>query len=203
MRGSQSLIVCHDCDLLHCYRPVPVAKAAKCRRCGAILYQHKVNSLERTFALSLAAFIFFVLANSFPFLALSMEGQVVHTTLITGVMELYNQEMVLLALLVFITSILVPLMQVIGLLYVLVPIRFDFSLPYATSVFRVLRKLEPWSMMEVFMLGLLVSVVKLNSMADIVAGVAVWSFAALILVLAWAASTLDAKEVWDKLGWHQ
>ena len=164
---------------------------------------HKPNSLERTLALSLAGLIFFAIANTLPFLALSMEGQVVHTTLITGVIELYHQDVELLAFLVFFTSILVPGIQVTGLLYVLMPLRFNRVLPYAPLVFRVLRKLEPWSMMEVFMLGLLVSVVKLNSMADIVPGLAVWAFAALILVLAWAASTMDSKEVWDKLGWRK
>ena len=197
---ESDLIACYDCDLLHHYKTIPVGQTAKCRRCGAVLYQNKANSIERTYALSITALVFFILANTFPFLELNLEGQTVPSTLMSGVLELYKQEMELLAVLVFFTSIFAPLLQVFGLIYVLAPLRFGRVLPFSIQVFRMLRQLEPWGMMEVFMLGILVSVVKLNTEADIVAGVAVWSFAALILALAWAASSLDPKLIWDRLG---
>ncbi len=198
---AQPYIICQDCDLIHDYEPIGPGMQAKCKRCEAVLYRNKPNSLERTFALTLAAFVFFIIANSFPFLAIKLEGQVVQTTLISGVYGLYQQDMLLLALLVFFTSILVPMIQVLGLLYILTPLRFGFVLPYAAQVFRYLRKLEPWSMMEVFMLGILVTVIKLNTMAEIVPGIAVWSFSALIAMLAWAVSSLEPRLVWDRLGY--
>lgn len=200
MQTPERLVACHDCDLLHEYKPIPPGQTAHCRRCGAELYQHKKNSLERTFALAVAAFVLLIVANSFPFLALKVEGNEVHTTLISGVYELYKQDMILLAALVFFTSIFAPIVEVGCLLYVLLPLHYGRVFPYALFMFRLLRKLEPWSMMEVFMLGILVSVVKLSSMAEIVPGVAVWSFAVLIMLLAWVASAMDAKEVWDELG---
>lgn len=196
---SAQLIACHDCDLLHRYRPLPEGDEAKCHRCGSVLYRNKPKSLEKTFALSLAALILFVVANSFPFLAIRLEGQVTHSALITGVIELYKQDMLVLSVLVFVTSILAPGLQVLGLLYVLLPLRMKRSVPLPARTFRLVRSLEPWSMMEVFMLGILVSVVKLSVMAEIVPGIAVWSFGALIMVLAWAAATLDPKKVWDEL----
>ncbi len=196
---SAQLIACHDCDLLHRYRPLSEGDEAKCHRCGSVLYRNKAKSLEKTFALSLAALILYVVANTFPFLAIRLEGQITHTTLITGVIELYDQDMLALSALVFLTSILAPGLQVLGLLYVLLPLRLKRSGPLLAQVFRWVRSLEPWSMMEVFMLGILVSVVKLSAMAEIVPGIAVWSFGALIMVLAWAAATLDPKKVWDEL----
>ncbi len=194
------LIACHDCDLLHEYQVIGNNRSACCARCGATLYTHKVNSLERALALVLAALCLWIIAITFPFLALRMEGHVVHTSLITGMLELYRQDMLTLALLVFLTSILVPILEIACLLYVLLPLHFRQVLPYSTRVFRLLHKLEPWSMMEVFMLGLLVSVVKLNSMAEIITGVALWSFVLLIFLLAFTATSLDTREVWDRLG---
>ena len=86
-----SIIACHDCDLIHHIKSVPAKGAAVCIRCGAVLYKHKANSLERTLAFAFAGLILFVLANSFPFLGLKIGAQVRETTLITGIQELYVQ----------------------------------------------------------------------------------------------------------------
>jgi len=71
-----SLIACHECDLIHRVKPLPEKGIANCTRCGSVLYRHKPNSIDRTLALSMAGLVLFVLANSFPFLALKMESQV-------------------------------------------------------------------------------------------------------------------------------
>jgi paraquat-inducible protein A len=197
---TSSLIACHECDLLHRLQPLPDGGVAKCRRCGAVLHRNKPNSLDRTLALTFAGLILFILCNTFPFLALKSGGLVQETTLITGIRELYAQGKGLLALLVLLTSILVPFVQITGMLYVLVPLKFSW-LPWKLApVFRLIRGLQPWGMMEVFMLGILVSVVKLAKLASIVPGVALFAFMALIFVLAGAVATLDPHLVWEKLG---
>ena len=192
-----SLIACHECDLIHRVQPLPPKGVASCMRCGAVLYRHKPNSLERTLALSLAGLILLAVANAFPFLALKMGSQVQHTTLITGIRELYAQGMQPLAILVFFTTILAPLAQLLGMLYVLLPLRHHRVPPKFAPVFRIVHAVQPWSMMEVFMLGILVSVVKLAKMAQIVPGIAIFSFFALILVLAAATVSLDSHAVWE------
>ena len=195
-----TLIACHECDLLHRVEPLPHGGVAKCRRCGAVFYRDKPNSLDRTLAFTIAGLILFVVANVFPFLAFKIQGQMTQTTLSTGIKELYAQDMVLVALLVLLTCIVVPLIQLLGMLYVLLPLKFN-RMPWKLPlVFRFLESLQPWSMMEVFMLGILVSLVKLGKMATIVPGLALWSFAVLIIVLAGAMFTLDPKVIWDKLG---
>ena len=122
------------------------------------------------------------------------------TTLITGVVELYHQNMRSVAVLVFLTSILLPVVQLAGMLYLLLPLKVK-RLPWwkPALVFRFIRSLQPWGMMEVFMIGILVSMVKLAKMAKVVPGIAIYSFAVLIIVLAAAAASLDPHLIWDKL----
>ncbi len=198
-----TLIACHECDLLQQLRPPPPGGSARCPRCGALLYRHKHDSINRSLALTLAGLILFLVANAFPFLAFEMQGQVTQTRLFTGVWDLYQQGMWALAGLVFFTTMLVPAAQLILMLYVLIPLWFGYAPWYLARIFRVLHSLAPWGMMEVFMLGILVSVVKLADMATIIPGLALWAFSLLIFVLAAAASALDAHVVWEKLGGTQ
>ena len=194
-----SMIACHECDLLHHIKPLPEGTSARCVRCGAVLYREKKDSLDRTLSLTMAGVVLFIVANVFPFLAMKSGGLVRQTTLITGVKQLYAQGMESIALLVLLTSIVVPFIHLAGMLYVLVPLKFN-RVPWKSAlVFRLLRGLQPWGMMEVFMLGILVSIVKLAKMAEIVPGLAIYSFAVLIFVLAGAAASLDPRIVWDRI----
>ena len=197
---TKSLIACHECDVLHKIQPLPDGGAARCVRCDALLYYQKKDSLDRTLALIIAGLVLFIVANTFPFLAMKSGGLVRETTLITGVKGLYLQGMEALALLVLLTSILVPFVQIAGMLYVLVPLKLNRVPRNLALVCRLFRSLQPWAMMEVFMLGILVSYVKLGKMAKIVPGLAIYSFVVLIFVLAGAAASLDPRIIWDRLG---
>jgi paraquat-inducible protein A len=193
-----SLIACHDCDLIQRLPHISEAGTLQCIRCGAVLHDKKRNSIERTLALTVAGLILFGLANAFPFLAFKLEAQVRQTTLLTGIKELYAQGMPELSAIVLLTTVLVPLAQMVCMLYILLPLKFrriPLGLP---RVFRFIHHLQPWSMMEVFMLGILVSVVKLAKMANIVPGVALYSFLALIFVLAAMTASLDSHLIWEK-----
>ena len=197
---TKSLIACHECDLLHRVQPLPDGGAARCVRCDALLYYQKKDSLDRTLSLTIAGLVLFIVANTFPFLAMKSKGLVRETTLITGVKGLYLQGMEALALLVFLTTILVPLVQIACMLYVLVPLKINRVPRNLALVFRFIRSLQPWAMMEVFMIGILVSMVKLGKMASIVPGLALFSFVVLIFVLAGSVASLDPRIVWDCLG---
>ena len=198
-----ALIACHDCDLVHRIKKLPTKGAAHCIRCGAVLYKHKPNSLERTLAFAVAGLILFVLANSFPFLALKIGSQVRETTLITGIHELYIQGMHIISILVLVTTILAPLIQMMCMFYVLLPLKFGRVPRGLPRVFRFLEHVLPWSMMEVFMVGILVSVVKLAGMAKIIPGIALYAFLALIFVLAAMSVSLDSHLIWQKWEAHR
>jgi len=149
--------------------------------------------------MAVCGLVLFIIANLSPFLTLKFEGQTQETNLVTGVMELYRQGMVPIALLVLATGIVFPLFELTGLIYLLLPLKFDRT-PWAMAgVFRVIRALQPWGMTEVFLLGILVSIVKLAGMATVIPGAALYAFLALIFVVAATAATLDPDIVWDRV----
>jgi paraquat-inducible protein A len=193
-----SMIACHECDLIHRIRTLPPKGSANCIRCGAVLYKHKPNSLDRTLAFAMAGLILFILANSFPFLGLKIGVQFRETNLITGIYELYVQDMQVIAILVLLTTVLVPFTQMMCLFYILLPLKFGRLPKRLPWVFRFLQSIQPWGMMEVFMVGILVSVVKLAKMAKIIPGISLYSFLALIFVLAAMTVSLDVHLIWQK-----
>jgi paraquat-inducible protein A len=194
------LIACHECDLLNKFLSLPKGCIARCSRCGAVLYRHKTNSIDRTLALTITGLILFVIANVYPFLGFKLGTQMHETTLITGVRELYHQGMWPLATVVLFTIIVIPAAQLMGLFYVLVPLRLNRRSWKIKDTFRFIQYLQPWAMMEVFMLGILVSVVKLSSKASILPGIAMFAFMVLIFILAASIYTLDPHMVWKRLG---
>lgn len=203
MAGSVSLMACHECDLLLRVDHSFEAGVVKCPRCAAVLLEHKRHSLDLTLAYTITGLVLFVISNAFPIIGFQFERQSTETVLLSGVWELLDQDMHLLAALVFITTILAPFTQLATLLYVFLPLKFNRTAPYTAEVFRFVSVVRSWSMMEVFMLGILVSVVKLAAMGTIVPGVALWSFGLLIFVLAAATSSLDQDLVWERLGINQ
>ena len=199
--NNHTVIACHECDLIHRLPLVHPGHVARCSRCSAVLVRPKSNSVERTLALSLTGLILFFIANAFPFLSFSLETEVRETTLLSGVLTLYAQNERAVAGLVLLTIFLIPLVQLSGLLYIFVPLYFGKTARRTPVVFRLIRKLQPWSMMEVFMLGILVSIVKLAKMAEVVPGISLYALLALIFVLAAIAVSIDPHHLWLK--WEQ
>lgn len=191
-------VACQDCDLLHQLGEMPEGATARCRRCGAQLRKRMRDGLERTLALALGAAILFVVANSFPFLSFEMKGRVTETTVMTGIVDLTREGKAEIAALVALTIVLAPMAQLGLLLYVLIPLhlgRIPWQLPGA---FRLLHHAQTWSMMEVFLIGIVVAVTKLLAMATIVPGLALWSFVALMFVLAGAMASFDPEAMWER-----
>ncbi len=149
--------------------------------------------------LALTALILFILANVYPFMTFKLQGRVQESYLITGVEELYVQGFLELSVLVLLTSILLPLVKILGTLYILLPLKLNRRPWKAPQIFRFIEALGPWVMMEVYLLGVIVAYVKLVDMATIVLGIALYSFAALIVLVAAAGMTLDPDEVWERL----
>lgn len=195
---SAPLIACHECDLLQREAALPQGGVARCRRCGAELYRSHPHSLERTLALTAGAIVLFVIANSFPIIGLQLEGQVIQTTLYKTVSTLWDEDMKSVAALVFVTTIAMPALQLFAVAYLVLPLRLGRVPVHFGLVFRMLQTVRPWGMVEVFMLGVLVSLVKLAHLAGIVAGVALWSFAALMLVMAGISAVFDARGLWAR-----
>jgi len=183
MQERPDLIVCEECDAVH-RRPVLAhAEVARCLRCGAELERDTGGHLGRLLPLTVASLIMFVIANSFPIVQIELQGLTSETTLFGAVMVLNGEGMSLVAMLVLSTTILFPLVQMLVLLYLLLPAAQEGRRPGVKILLRLMQVVRPWGMVEVFLLGVLVALVKLSNMAAVVPGVALWAFGALTLLL--------------------
>jgi paraquat-inducible protein A len=190
-------IVCHECGRQHHYQVLPQNAAARCSRCGYLLYRHRPPTFERALALTLAGVVLFLLANAFPFIGIDMAGNITQTTLISGAVEMYREGKWMLSIVVLFTSVIAPGLQLGFLLYLLLPLHMGRIPPDLPRVFRFVNHLLPWSMMDVFLLGIFVSTVKLADFGSIIPGLALGAFLLLILVLAAAQAAIDPDRIWS------
>ncbi len=198
--APDGLIACHACDGAHRLVPVPAGGKALCGRCGTLLYRNLPASLDRSAALYLAALILFLLANTFPFVALKYGDRVEQSLLISGAFALQKAGMAELGVLVLLTSVAFPFLTICGMLYLLLPLRFGVRPRWMTRVWQFVRAISPWSLIGVFMLGLLVSVVKLQDLATIIPGIAFYALIGLLVVSAAAAASFDPSALWPRVG---
>jgi paraquat-inducible protein A len=152
--------------------------------------------MNRTLAFTLAAAVLFALANTFPILGIEMQGTPNATNLYGAVLSLWDQDMRLISFLVGITTILIPAAELSVMLYLLLHLRVRRVPPGIPLFMRILQHIRPWSMIEVFMLGILVSLVKLKSSSTIIPGVALWSFGGLTFMLAAVAASFNPRDFW-------
>jgi paraquat-inducible protein A len=194
------VMACAECGLLQRLPPLTPGTSADCPRCGAELRSRPRNDIDLPLHLYVAALVLFVLANSFTFMVFEMEGRQQANHLFSGVLEFFRQGLWELGTLVLLVSIVIPLTKILASLYVLVPLHYGHRLPAMGRMFRWVRTLHPWAMMEVYLLGVLVAYTKLITLADIHLGVALYAFGGLIIVMTVAEWCLEPHAVWDRLG---
>jgi len=194
------LVVCHECDLICRDVSLAIGEAACCPRCHAKLFQHNRSTLDQTLALALTTVILFFIMNTFPLMSLHLQQNTRETSLFGAALAMWDKEMHVLSLLVIVTTIVAPALQIGIEIYILSRIKWGKRVRATSLPMIILRKLRPWSMVEVFMLGLLVSLVKLKDLADIIVGPAFWSCSGLILISAFMGSMLTPRNIWN---WSQ
>jgi len=202
MRMSASrLIACLECDLLHRQVRLPPGAEAHCIRCGARLYRRaRPDANERALALALAASILFAVANAFPIVGMEMQGVHTSATLFGAARSLWDEGARAVATLVCVTTILVPAVELVGLTWVLALLRRGQRGWGAVPMLHFIESVKPWGMVEVFVLGVLVALVKLAHIASVEPGVALFAFGALMLLIAASAAAFDADAAWAQLG---
>lgn len=161
-----------------------------------MLYRSSAVQLERISALALGAVLTFLIAQGFPIVELEVNGVTSQTTLIGALVALWNEGMQLVAIAVFCSTFLFPLTELLALLYVLVPIRAGTVPPGFSLVLRAIQFVRPWGMIEVLMLGILVTIVKMTSLARVIPEAALFAFGALTLMLA-VVVLFDPRVLWD------
>ncbi len=197
--SMKTAIACHECDLVHFKERVPKQSKAMCSRCGAFLYQQSPDSINIALALNLSAFFLIIMANVFPFLTLEINGRLEINYFLSGALSLYHQGMGEVGFLVMITSVIFPLISIIGMLYLLFPLRFGIRPWFLAQVYRFVSAIRPWSLISVFMLGVLIAVVKLLDLAAVIPGTSFYSFIGLMVVLAAAHTHFDPAMIWPDM----
>lgn len=193
---ASAQIACLECDLL---LPTPIlaeGERASCPRCGRQLASHPRDGLMRSLAFAMGAAVFLVIACMFPFMSMKAGGFENAMTLPQTALELYYNGRTALALLVAGFILLVPAAVLGSILVLLVPLIRGRNAPWLVPAGRLIFSLSPWSMVEVFVIGVIVSLVKLAAMATIVLGISFWSYVAFSLSLTAALSSLDRSYVW-------
>ena len=195
--GHHSIRICHDCDLIQEAPLLHQGKTARCIRCNSILERHRINSLNRSLALAITGIILFVLSNLFPLLSLKAGGLELDSNLLSSSIELFRIDRPFLALLVFFTTILFPVVSLAGMVYILGSVKIGHNSRWIGPIFRFLHSTEVWGMLEVFLLAIIVAGVKLGDIAEIIPGTSLYSFFALVVILAMLSSSLDPDDVWQ------
>jgi len=201
MTAPFPLIACPDCDLLQREAAVPAGGAARCSRCGTVLYRNRPGSLDRTLAYTLAAAVAFVVGNAVPLMGLTAVGHTASTTIIGGVQEMWQQGQPMTALLVGFCAVFAPALDIVLTLAILLAARRLPAPRWVGTLLRWSPFIRPWRMVEVMMLGILVALIKIAELATVVPDLGMFGLLALMMLLAAMASSFDPREVWARVRW--
>lgn len=187
---------CETCGLV-CL-PIPGAEP-RCPRCASHLHSRKPNSIARTWALVIAALVLYVPANVYPVLTVIQLGAGAPSTILGGVEELLASAMYPLAALVFFASIVIPMLKLVGLVTLLVSTQAGWAgrLRDRTVLYRFVRAIGRWSMIDVFMISILVALVQFGAVVTIAPGLGAVAFAAVVILTMFAAEAFDPRLMWD------
>lgn len=204
--SAMGLLRCEVCDrLVASSEPGPEAALA-CPRCHATLRDRRPRARQRTAALVIAGFLLYVPANLYPVMTIELLGRPEPNTIYSGVRELFQSGMWEIGLLVFAASILVPLLKLVGLSYLLFCVRGgsrrrqrgnERARRDRTSIYRVVEFIGRWSMLDMFLLSMLVALVRFGAIASIVPGIGATSFAMVVVITMFAAATFDPRLLWE------
>jgi paraquat-inducible protein A len=199
--ADASLVACPHCDLLQRLPEIAPGSSARCPRCDKELWRRREDSLNRTLALSLAALVLFVIANTVPMLGLTAIGHAASTTVVGGARQLWHDGQQIVAVLVLFAAVVSPGLQIGLMLAVVVAARRERPPAWVGRLLRHLPFARNWSMIEVMLLGVLVALTKIADYATVIPGVALFALFALVFLLASMQSGFDPREVWDRVRW--
>lgn len=194
---QRALLLCPACRLLQARTEQGHAQC--CRRCGEVLHFRHPNSIAKTWALCLTSAIFLVFANIYPIMTVTYLGNGHPDTIVSGVIMLAELGMLPIAAVVFIASVAVPLLKLVALFCLLMMVQFNWSLDtrQCMQLYRIVRFVGRWSMLDLFVIAILVTLVDLSGIATITGGPAATYFSTVVVLTMLAAHTFDPRLLWD------
>jgi paraquat-inducible protein A len=198
--ADAGLLSCHGCSLLSREGSAQHADLL-CPRCGAALHKRKPNSLARTWALVIAAFICYIPANLLPMTVVTSLGNVQSDTIMSGVIYFMQHGEWPIGLVILIASVVVPLTKLFILIYLLISVqrKSQWRPAERTRLYRITEAIGRWSMTDIYVVTIMVALVKLGNLATIEAGVGAIFFGAVVVLTIIAALSFDPREIWDNM----
>lgn len=196
---QMGLIRCHTCGKL-AFDVGHDGYEEHCPRCRAHMHMRATNSLSRTWALLITAAILYIPANIMPIMTVTYFGSGQPDTIMSGVITLLQHGSYPVAAVIFIASILVPVLKMVALLILLLSVQLKWVLDdrQRTRMYRAVELVGRWSMLDIFVIALLVALVSFGSIAQIVSGPGASAFGSVVVLTMLAATTFDARLIWDK-----
>lgn len=198
LTGAVELLVCPHCDALHRTVALERQEVAACVVCGRVLAQHRAFSGDQLLALTVTAALVFLIANSYPLMTIEVGGMHAETTVIGAALGLLHGWTTWPAAVLALSMFILPLLQIVLLLWVLAFAHFGRRAPGWRGVLLALHRSRPWSMTEVFLLGALVAIVKLSGWVQVTPGIGIWALASLTILLT-ILSMVDPRVWWNDL----
>ncbi|QQZ41259.1 paraquat-inducible protein A [Pseudomonas sp. SK3(2021)] len=191
------ILVCNECHELN--RQEPGTDEQTCTRCGALVHARRPNSIMRTWALLITAAILYIPANVLPIMTVTSLGQGDPSTIMSGVVQLVQHGMIPIAAVVFIASILVPTFKLVGIALLLFSVQRHqpLSAQQRILMYRFIEFIGRWSMLDIFVIAILVAVVNFGRLASIEANLGAVAFASVVILTMLAAVTFDPRLIWD------
>ena len=199
--ADPDVIACLHRDLLQRLPDLAPGASARCPRCNKELWRRRADSINRTLALTIGAAILYVIANSVPMLGLTIVGRDASTTVIGGARHLWENNQVLVGVLVLFTAVIAPALQIGFMLAIMLAVHFRRTPQWVGTLLRHHPATRTWSMIEVMMLGVLVALIKIADYATVVPGIALFVLWSLVFLLAAIQANFDPRLVWDKIEW--
>ncbi|KQB98575.1 paraquat-inducible protein A [Loktanella sp. 1ANDIMAR09] len=194
------LVACPQCDTLHMAHNLPENSQAHCQRCGIVLMTSQPSAIARVLSLALTAFVMMIAAISFPFLTLDAGGLQNATSVLDAVMAFKDGYAFPLAVAVAFFIIVIPLIRLSALIYALGPlVREAKPRQSARKAFALAEKLRPWSMAEIFIVGVTVALIKVAGLAAVTIGPAFWAFAGVVVITVLKDQLICRYSIWEAL----
>lgn len=193
---------CPDCDLLQIVEQPPLGGKARCARCGHVLAARTRDPIDHPLALTLAALLTLMVANTSPLMGLSVVGHRASTTVVGGAYEMWLHGQEVTAVIVVFCSVIAPAGYILCLFAVLLATRQPPAPRWVGKMLRWAERMEPWSMIEVMMLGVLVALVKIAELATVEPGIGMYAMGVLMLLFPAIQVSLDPDEIWTRVTWN-
>jgi paraquat-inducible protein A len=193
------IVCCHECDELVKVSNPHREGRFKCPNCGNLLFRHKEGMVERIYALGISSLVLFALTNYFPFISFHVAGNTSHANFFTSSIYLFQEEQFLLAVALMMTTMVVPFIRIMLILTLFGPLYYGYLPRYAPVSLKLLTFSQPWAMLDVFLVGVFVSMVKLVKMGTIIPGTSLWAFMVMVFVMAGMQVTLNPHPIWERI----